>query len=181
MFLGSPLIPHLVGRSFAESSLALRWLCLLPLFRSIHWSAGDALTGAGYQKVRLSTQAGAAAFNFALNVYLIPRYGWFGAAWSSLATDGALGAVNWMVILGIRTRVKLTAQPLQVAGEIHEPLGFDFAPSCGKAASILPRILSSDPSDPICSAILVGQQVLARFGHFRRWPCRVIDYPRNQD
>jgi O-antigen/teichoic acid export membrane protein len=99
MWVTAPAIPHLVGKSFDESVTALRWLCLLPLFRSFQWSAGDALTGAGHQKSRLGTQAFAAAFNTAVNLYLIPRYGWYGAAWSSLATDGMLGALNWTVLL----------------------------------------------------------------------------------
>ena len=99
MWVTAPAIPHLVGKSFDESVTALRWLCLLPLFRSFQWSAGDALTGAGHQKSRLGTQAFAAAFNTAVNLYLIPRYGCNGAAWSSLATDGMLGALNWTVLL----------------------------------------------------------------------------------
>lgn len=106
MFLVAPIIPHLVGNGFGESVTALRWLCLLPLFRAFQWSAGDALTGAGHQKLRLSTQAGAAAFNFAVNLYLIPHYGWLGAAWASLATDGMLAAANWVVLLAVRGRPK---------------------------------------------------------------------------
>jgi O-antigen/teichoic acid export membrane protein len=102
MFLVAPIIPHLVGSGFSESVTALRWLCLLPFFRAFQWSAGDALTGAGYQKLRLSTQTGAAVFNLAVNIYLIPRYGWYGAAWSSLATDGLLAAGNWAVLLAIQ-------------------------------------------------------------------------------
>ena len=103
MFLAAPLIPHLVGSSFRESTAALRWLCLLPLFRSFHYSAGDALSGAGFQKLRLSTQTGAALFNTLVNLYLIPHYGWHGAAWSSLATDGMLGVLNWIVLLNVST------------------------------------------------------------------------------
>ncbi|MDR5730729.1 MAG: polysaccharide biosynthesis C-terminal domain-containing protein, partial [Terriglobia bacterium] len=102
LWLIAPVIPHLVGKSFSESVTALRWLCLLPFFRSFQWSAGDALTGAGHQNSRLGNQAFAAAFNFGVNLYLIPRYGWYGAAWSSLATDGMLGALNWMVLLRFR-------------------------------------------------------------------------------
>jgi O-antigen/teichoic acid export membrane protein len=104
MVVAAPIIPHLVGNGFGESVVALRWLCLLPFFRSLHISAGDALTGAGYQKFRLSTQTGAAAFNFATNLYLIPRYGWLGAAWASLATDGLLVAGNWAVLLCLRAK-----------------------------------------------------------------------------
>ena len=100
----APLIPHLLGRSFSESVSALRWLCLLPLFRSFQWSAGDALSGAGYQKSRLGNQTFVAVLNFAENLYLIPRYGWLGAAWSSLATDALIGALNWIVLLRLQAR-----------------------------------------------------------------------------
>jgi O-antigen/teichoic acid export membrane protein len=98
MLVAAPTIPHLVGKSFSESVSALRWLCLLPVFRSLHASAGDALTGAGHQKLRLGSQATAAAFNFTTNLYLIPHYGWLGAAWASLATDGLLAVFNWAVL-----------------------------------------------------------------------------------
>jgi len=99
MLLLAPVIPHLVGKGFAQSVFALRWLCLLPFFRSFHLSAGDAITASGHQKLRLGSQAAAAAFNFGVNLYLIPRYSWRGAAWSSLATDGLLAIFNWSVLL----------------------------------------------------------------------------------
>jgi O-antigen/teichoic acid export membrane protein len=102
MAVTAPAIPHLVGSNFRDSVLALRWLCLLSLFRSFHLSAGDALTGAGHLNLRVGLQGAAAALNFAVNLYLIPHYGWHGAAWSSLATDGGLAAVNWSVLLAIQ-------------------------------------------------------------------------------
>jgi O-antigen/teichoic acid export membrane protein len=106
MAFAAPVIPHFVGKSFSDSVLALRWLCLLPLFRSFQYSAGDALTGAGHQKLRLGVQAIAAVFNFVMNLVLIPRYGWLGAAWSSLATDGLLGISNWTVLLAVRSHAQ---------------------------------------------------------------------------
>jgi O-antigen/teichoic acid export membrane protein len=98
LFCSAPLIPYILGRDFAESASALRWLCLIPLFRSFQLSAGDALTGAGYQGYRMSAQLIAAAFNFGVNLWLIPHYGWRGAAWSSLATDAALGVLCWLTL-----------------------------------------------------------------------------------
>jgi O-antigen/teichoic acid export membrane protein len=115
MFFVAPVIPHVVGRGFADSVMALRWLCLIPLFRSFHISAGDALTGSGHQKIRLSTQAAAAAFNFLVNLYLIPRFGWLGAAWSSLATDGALGVLNWIVLLILERQDKSITAAVEIA------------------------------------------------------------------
>ena len=99
MFLFAPLIPHIVGKGFAESVSALRWLCLIPLLRCFHTAAGDAISGAGHQKFRLVAQSVAAGGNFLLNLYLIPHYSWLGAAWASLLTDGSLAIMNWAVLL----------------------------------------------------------------------------------
>lgn len=98
MFVLAPLIPYVVGRDFSQSVSALRWLCLIPFFRSIHQMTGSALTGAGMQRYRTSSQLLAAAANFGLNLWLIPAYGWLGAAWASLVTDGGLGVTNWIIL-----------------------------------------------------------------------------------
>jgi O-antigen/teichoic acid export membrane protein len=115
MFLAAPIIPYVVGRSFASSVSALQWLCLLPVFRSLHLSAGDTLTGAGYQRYRTAAQLIAAALNFGLNLWLIPAYSWHGAAWSSLVTDGALAAGNWIVLSLLIRRENHTVLETQVA------------------------------------------------------------------
>jgi O-antigen/teichoic acid export membrane protein len=94
MFVLAPLIPRIVGAGFTESILALRWLCFIPVFRSIHQMTGSALTGAGLQNYRTSSQVAAAIASLCLNVALIPRYGWLGAAWGSLLTDGLLALMN---------------------------------------------------------------------------------------
>ncbi len=104
MLVFAPIIPRLVGHSFAESVSALRWLSLLPVIRSVHWGAGDALTGSGHQKLRLCNHATAAAFNFSTNLYLIPHYGWLGAAWASLATDGLLAILNCTVLFAVSSK-----------------------------------------------------------------------------
>jgi O-antigen/teichoic acid export membrane protein len=98
MFLFAPVVPLIAGPGFNQVILALRWLCLIPIFRSIHGMTGSVLTSLGMQRLRTYTQITAVVINFGLNVWLIPRYGWLGAAWSSLATDGSLGALNWCVL-----------------------------------------------------------------------------------
>jgi O-antigen/teichoic acid export membrane protein len=110
MFLLAPLIPLLVGKGFTESVSALRWLCLIPVFRSVHGITGGVLTGAGLQRYRTVAQITAVAINFALNLWLIPRYGWHGAAWASLATDGALGIINWSALEWALSRPALCLQ-----------------------------------------------------------------------
>jgi O-antigen/teichoic acid export membrane protein len=104
LFFTAPLIPHLVGRGFAAGVQALRWLCLLPAMRGIHQLTGCALTGMGFQRYRTAAQLSAAGVNLALNLWLIPRYGWHGAAWASLATDGSLAIATWVLLKGISKR-----------------------------------------------------------------------------
>jgi len=90
----APLVPRLAGSGFQETVPALRWLCLIPFFRSLHQISGSAITGSGLQRYRTISQMLAVGLNVGLNVWLIPQYGWLGAAWSSLATDGMLAVVN---------------------------------------------------------------------------------------
>jgi O-antigen/teichoic acid export membrane protein len=42
--------------------------------------------------------------NFGLNLYLIPRFSWQGAALASLLTDGGLGVLSWCVLLMLKRR-----------------------------------------------------------------------------
>jgi O-antigen/teichoic acid export membrane protein len=113
MFFCAPIIPHLVGSAYGESVSALRWLCLIPFFRCFHLSAGDAIAGAGHQKFRLVSQSIAAVGNLLLNLYLVPRYSWHGAAWASLATDGSLGVMNWIALMLLSKREVLVLQPVE--------------------------------------------------------------------
>jgi O-antigen/teichoic acid export membrane protein len=106
LFLFAPIIPVLVGKAFAPSVTALRWLCLIPFFRAFHLSAGDALAGAGRQTTRLIFQMLAALGNVGLNFMLIPRFSWRGAAAASLLTDAGLGIMMWLILLWLKHRVK---------------------------------------------------------------------------
>lgn len=106
VFATAPLVPRLVGNGFRETVSALRWLCLIPVFRAFHHMTGSALTGSGLQKYRTLSQIAAVGLNVGLNVWLIPRHGWLGAAWSSLATDGMLAAMNcgtlaWVCMIAV--------------------------------------------------------------------------------
>jgi O-antigen/teichoic acid export membrane protein len=110
LFAAAPLIPYLLGTGFSESVIAVRWLCLLPFFRSFQLSAGDAVTAAGHQRLRLGCQAAAAVFNFSINLYLIPHYSWRGAAWSSLLTDGILAGLNWTALWWLSSETTLKSK-----------------------------------------------------------------------
>lgn len=104
LFVVAPLIPVFAGKTFALSVGALRWLCILPIFRSFHFAAGDALSGAGFQRYRFLYELAAAAGNLAANVIVIPLYSWKGAAMVSLVTDGGLALVSWLAVNALVAR-----------------------------------------------------------------------------
>lgn len=100
----SPLLPHLFGSSFRGSVDALRWLCLLPLIRGLHYAWGTAITGSSSQWYRTATQLAAAGTNLLLDVAMISRWSWHGAALASLLTDAGLAAASWVVVRYLRAR-----------------------------------------------------------------------------
>jgi O-antigen/teichoic acid export membrane protein len=104
LYLGAGLLPLLFGSSFRGSVTVLRWLCLLPLLRVLHYAWGTAITASASQWNRTATQLGAAALNLALDAALIPRWSWHGAAIASLLTDGSLEVMSWAVFQALARR-----------------------------------------------------------------------------
>jgi O-antigen/teichoic acid export membrane protein len=110
LFLAAPLVPLVIGKGFTQSVMALRWLCILPVFRGFHQLTGSAVTGLGFQRYRTRVQISAAILNFGLNIWLIPHHGWQGAAWASIATDGTLAIVNWYLLHYLQNRIMATVK-----------------------------------------------------------------------
>jgi O-antigen/teichoic acid export membrane protein len=102
----APLLPKILGQGYHESSTALLWLSCLPLLKAINYFGGDTLTGAGYQGIRTTITVFIAAFNILINLFLLPRYGWLGAAWSSVATDSLLACSLWIAVLHMTQKEK---------------------------------------------------------------------------
>jgi O-antigen/teichoic acid export membrane protein len=121
-FLCAPLIPILLGPAFAQSAIALRWLSLIPLFRSVHQITGAALTGTGHQKYRTSAQIAVALINLGLNLILIPSHGWLGAAWASLITDGMLGILCFFTLAWIGRSVGKRSHHSAAVGDSSNPV-----------------------------------------------------------
>lgn len=106
LFFGAGLLPVLFGPSFREAVVALRWLCVLPLLRVLHYAWGTTITASASQWNRTAVQAAAAALNLALCAWTIPRWSWQGAAVASLLTDGSLAVLSWVVLTHIRWRCR---------------------------------------------------------------------------
>jgi O-antigen/teichoic acid export membrane protein len=108
LYFGAGLVPRLFGASFQGSVAVLRWLCLLPLLRVLHYAWGTAITASASQWNRTATQLGAAGLNLLLNFLLIPRWSWQGAAIASLLTDGSLAISTRIMLWRIQRREQFT-------------------------------------------------------------------------
>jgi O-antigen/teichoic acid export membrane protein len=95
LWLVAPILPLILGSPYQAVVPAVRWLALIPLLRCIHSFMADALSGAGLQRIRTGIQVLVALINIGLNVVILPRYSWRGAAWTSLGCDGLLVAIFW--------------------------------------------------------------------------------------
>jgi O-antigen/teichoic acid export membrane protein len=95
LWLAAPLAGLVLGGGYAEAAVALRWLIPLLLVKIVHYLGQDALTGGGRQGVRTALQLAVVACNVLLDLILIPRYGWRGAAWATLAGEGLLAVAVW--------------------------------------------------------------------------------------
>jgi O-antigen/teichoic acid export membrane protein len=94
----APILPHLLGSKYAGVAPAVQLLALIPVMRCVHWFLADALSGAGAQGVRTAVQVGVAILNVILNLAVLPRWSWVGAAWTSLASDAALAVAIYAAI-----------------------------------------------------------------------------------
>lgn len=101
------VIPHILGRGYVQSVEAIRWLAPIPFFQSLHYLAGDTLTGASYQPLRSLIVGGVAVLNILLNLLLLPQYSWRGAAWSSVICDGTLVVCLWLAVAILSQRAPL--------------------------------------------------------------------------
>jgi O-antigen/teichoic acid export membrane protein len=105
LWLLAPLLPTILGQSYDEVIPAVRWLALIPFLRCLHSFMADALSGAGQQRTRTAIQVAIACTNIGLNLLILPRYAWRGAAWTSLGCDGLLVVTFWSTAYCYRTRL----------------------------------------------------------------------------
>ena len=77
----------------------MKLLALIPLIQGLYSPFADALTGSGHQAVRTRGQLAALVINILLNLWLIPIWGWAGAAWATIVSQILLLAIfGWAVL-----------------------------------------------------------------------------------
>jgi O-antigen/teichoic acid export membrane protein len=104
LLLLAPVLPRVLGPGYGDAAGVLRYLAALPLIQAVYYLAGDALTGAGYQRVRTTIQLAAAGVNVLLCLWLIPSLSWRGAALATLFTLAGLAAALWTAVAIVSAR-----------------------------------------------------------------------------
>lgn len=103
-----PIIPLILGKSYALSGEILSRLAFLPLFLMLQDVFSTALTGSDRQHLRSFVQVAAALLCFFLNMSLAPQYGWMGATVATYATQVLLAAmVVGVIFYSVRAERKL--------------------------------------------------------------------------
>ena len=95
IYLCAPVLPWLLGREYATTETAARWLAVMPFLMTLHRFAADSLTGAGQQRLRAGWEFLVAIVNVVLNLILIPLYTWKGAACALIASELVLVFALW--------------------------------------------------------------------------------------
>ena len=100
----SPLLPVIFGDEYLQVQKMVILLGPILAFRAAHYIAANALAGADFQSWRSVVQIGIAVTNFLLNMWWIPLFGWKGAVWSSLISDGLLAVGLWLIFIWLEQR-----------------------------------------------------------------------------
>ena len=100
----APLLPSILGEEYRNSIEALRWLAPLPAIAAFQHLAANTLMGAGHQKARSAVQVASALLNIGLNLWLIPEYGWKGAAIATLISDSLRLIFVWLTLFWLTRR-----------------------------------------------------------------------------
>jgi len=104
IYLCSHLALLVLGQEYAETTVVLKYLAIIPMLRSFHFLIADALTGADYQGIRSIAQITVASLNIGLNFAIIPQFGWRGAAIVSIACDTLLCVLLSAIALYLTNR-----------------------------------------------------------------------------
>jgi len=115
LVLFSPAVLPVLGKQYADAAVALRYLAPIVLLRSIHYFFADTLTATGFQGLRSGIQVCVAVVNVLLNLYVIPRYSWRGAACTSVVCDSLLLLLLFISISILRWKASPRAGAVETA------------------------------------------------------------------
>lgn len=103
LVLAEQVVPVLYGQEYADAAAPAK---VVVLSQCVSFAAAAALLlliAGGNHKRFPWIAAGGLAFNVAVNLVVIPRYSYMGAAWATLATDTLMSIALWQEVR--RTRI----------------------------------------------------------------------------
>jgi len=115
LFVARPLTVLLYGQDFAAAAPALPVLAGAFVFICFGYLTGNLILVAGLQKRLVTVGMIGLVFNVAGNALLIPAWGFMGAAWMTLATEGAVVIATGVIL---RRQLGLVAPPLGRMGRV---------------------------------------------------------------
>lgn len=97
-FLSDKIIFFLYGKAYSGSIIALQIISWYLVIKFINFLLGIVLSSIDQQDKRMFGQGATAGFNVLLNLLLIPKIGYVGAAWSTFATEVFLFIVYYLYV-----------------------------------------------------------------------------------
>lgn len=89
----APFLPILLGSQFAPAVGPVRWLAWLPLLSTPRLSLQTAFGASGRQGMSVITLGIGAVINLGLNLWMIPTWGWLGAALATYCSELVMALV----------------------------------------------------------------------------------------
>lgn len=97
-------IPLLLGQTFSDAVVTLRWLAWLPLLSVGRLLLHRQMVCSDEQKLAVLVLSGGALLNILLNLELIPRWGWRGAVVSTYVAEIAMTVFMGWLTMRVRRR-----------------------------------------------------------------------------
>lgn len=104
LIFAGPMIQTVGGSDFAHADTVLRILSLGIGLIFLGNLGGNAIIALNLQRSAMWVYGAGAAFNVAANFYAIPHYGYYGAAWTTVATEAIVTIGMFALIREARAR-----------------------------------------------------------------------------
>jgi len=96
--LAGRIINLFYGKDYAASAIALQVIAWYLFIKFLNFLLGIILSSIDRQSKRMLGQGVTAVFNVALNLLLIPKFGFIGAAWATFMTEAFLFAIYYLYV-----------------------------------------------------------------------------------
>ncbi|MCK5240892.1 flippase [bacterium] len=123
ILVAQPLVLLIFGREYAPAGSALAWLAVALCFIFVNYALSYLLISGGKQTVNALVSGLAVLVSIGSNLFLIPRYGYLGAAMSAVLTELFLLAAYGVVVKRLLFSMPLGLSLLRILGATGGMMG----------------------------------------------------------